>query len=282
MNLALINLLAFVLLGNLAWAQLQEPKSDPTFNESHPQTSQADFDDAPEVQLKRTPGPVDAEITNEDIAPPQRHVIIHPNDSPAPAFSVTRVRVDGKKTHTKSILLLTPAHNTIYTPGVITFSWKYAILSKKKVAVILKVERLDGKKKYARKVFREKKLLDLSPGAYKWQVSTLKPGHESRWRIFKVEDTKSHSLTELYNGPTQSKKAKKPIVKPEVTAIYIKEVPDPNDITADGEDSDDNGIEADDTEPLQIPDSLRRVPAADKIQSPQEPQLVAPPWVKKN
>ena len=68
----------------------------------------------------------------------------------------------GKKTHAKTIQLLTPAHNTIYTPGVITFTWKYLTTSKKKTGVILKVERLDGKKKYAKKVFKEKnKILKL-------------------------------------------------------------------------------------------------------------------------
>jgi len=231
-------------------AQLKEPTSDPSFEAQAPPTEDA-IDDAAEVKLRPSP---DKYVESDEDAPkkPAARMAV---DTPEPEnFSVRRVRLSAVTKVYHGIQLVSPQHNSTYTPGVITFSWKILSpsSSKKKHYVVLKVERLDGKKKYSRRISKEKKLLELSPGDYKWQVASEKPTQESRWRLFKVIEMKSHSITDLY----KKAQPKKPVP---VVSDYI--------IDSDGPEED---------EDLRLPAS-KTSPAEAPSDNSQEP-LAPPPW----
>jgi hypothetical protein len=247
-HLLVLTLIFFTLKG---FAQLKEPTSDPLLDASDKQTEEA-IDDAADVKLRPSPQKY---VERPEDAPKKPAPKADVDSDPTAKFSVTRVRMapaGGSVYH--SIQLVAPQHNSTYTPGVITFSWKFVspTKSKKKRYVILKVERLDGKKKYSRKVSKEKKMLDLSPGDYKWQVASEKSAQDSRWRLFRVIGMKSHSVTDLYNGQgPPGKKApplKKNVILPEVSD-YI--------IDLDGPDEDDERIPASNEPPLDPPDWIR-------------------------
>jgi len=250
-----LSLFFILILTCQGWAQLKEPTSDPSFNTAAATTE--DMDDAADVKLRPSP----QKYVEQDEDAPKA-----PSKSPSPnissqdsELSVKRVRINAANGSgggtPRSIQLVTPQHNSTYTPGVITFSWKLALptKSKKKRYVILKVERLDGKKKYSRRIFKEKKLLDLSPGDYKWQVAIDKSTQESRWRLFKIIGMKSHSVTDLYNGSGPTAKKASPSTK--------KNLPEVSDyiIDLDGPDEEDVRIPASAPLPLlPAPDWIRQ------------------------
>lgn len=229
-----------------AHGQLKDLKSDPTFNE----TSKEQIEEDTEVSVNKGNQTLPEETISEDKVP--KRVIVAPTSTPE-NFSVKTSRIGGpaKKSPPRPISLISPAHNSVYTTGVITFSWKINTSKKsKKNIVVLKIERLDGKKKFSKRTRREKKLLDLSPGEYRWQVSGDKKGQESKWRHFRVQDTKTGNVSR--NRKDMKKNTPLPV------ALFIKEL-----------DNDDEGdlnepsevVEDKDQKPLEIPESLRRIPA---------------------
>jgi hypothetical protein len=189
-----------------------------------------------------------------------------PASKPDPAdFSIKTTHIEAPKLPPRSIQLLNPPHKSTYTPGLITFSWKYATSIKKSPWVFLKIERLDGKKKYAFKTRRDTRLLELSPGEYRWQVAQDQTAQESRWRLFKVIGMKSESITTLYQGQSPG--------QPQLRGKSLTLTRPKEDMA---EEDDEDIIEEDDAQPAKVQKSKsKRIPSS-------LPPLSPPSWVKKS
>ena len=152
-----------------------------------------DIDDTSSVTLKPSAGNTDVptgDATETDEEPPksQEH------------FSVSTYKIGGKKTEKSSpIQLVLPQHNSRFTPGVITFSWKLAPTMKKK-KVLFVLEKTDTKKRATQYWKGDKLSIELKAGTYRWQVSSATPKAESHWRYFAIVDNKSKSVPKMVDS----------------------------------------------------------------------------------
>jgi hypothetical protein len=99
-----------------------------------------------------------------------------------------------KKLLARKIRLQSPPHSSTLTPGKIAFSWQATTNAKSKPEFELTLENLNTKKKRVVTTREKLRRIYCESGRYRWRVSNKNHKSESRWRLFKVIEFKSHGI----------------------------------------------------------------------------------------